>query len=202
MKYIILTILLIVVPADSMANMLDCLDDIQRIRNSLPLESKDDGSDIYHAVHIDKKYAECFVRKLAISRNAPIKVQAQQVLDYTSTIIRYEADKDVASIHDLNRPGTRLPSRTIVDGKGDCEDKAALAALMLKELGIATFIVKRPPINNGLDHIFLGIGVDYDTGLKCGSASFEPFDPTLSNAKVGEFGAGFKQVKTFLCGRI
>jgi hypothetical protein len=186
----------------SQPNLASCIEDHQEAKNTLPLQTKDDGSDLYIAVRQDQKYASCFIKKLAIPRTASPKEQAQAVLNYTSTIIKYEADMPEGKSSDLNRPGTKLPSRTVVDGKGDCEDKSVLAALMLNELGFDTFVIKRPPISNGIGHIFLGIRADYNTGLKCGDEFFLAFDPTIKGAKVGDKEDGLNQVKSFKCGRI
>gem|GEM_PF-7130290 len=202
MKYLVLLISLMSLSACGKPNLVSCLEDVEAAKKTFPLKTEKNGGDIFKAVRADQKYGSCFIEKLKISRDAPLEKQAQAVLDYTSTIIVYEADKAEGFSDDLDRPGTRLPSRTVADGKGDCEDKSALAVVMLKELGFDTFVIKRPPIDKGLGHIFLGIRADYDTGLKCGDDFFIAFDPTLKGAKLGDKGDGLSKVKKFQCGRI
>ncbi|NOR57903.1 MAG: hypothetical protein GQ474_05200 [Sulfurimonas sp.] len=202
MKEFSLFIILISLAACSKSDLSSCIEDLDKARNSFSLESKNDGSDMYKAINTDQKYGSCFIKKLSIKESASIKEKIQAVLDYTSTTIKYVPDKKEALSDDIDRPGTRLPSRTVADGEGDCEDKAALAAVMLRELNIATFIIERPPIDEGLGHIFLGIKTNYNTGLKCGDDYFISFDPTIKEAKLGEKDAGLSIVKSFKCGEI
>ena len=202
LKHYLLFIILISFTACSKSDLSSCIEDLDKAKNSFPLQSKNNGSDIYEAINTDKKYGSCFIKKLSIKESATIKEKAQAVLDYTSTTIKYAPDKQKAFSDDINRPGTRLPSRTVADGEGDCEDKAALAAVMLHELNIATFIIDRPAIDKGLGHIFLGIKTNYETGLKCGDENFISFDPTIREAKLGEKDKGLSMVKSFKCGKI
>lgn len=199
MKYFLLLTIVISLTACGKSNLSSCIEDLEKAKSSFPLESKSNGSDIYEAINTDKKYGSCFIKQLSIKESSTIKEKAQAVLDYTSTIIKYVPDKKESLSTDIDRPGTRLPSRTVADGKGDCEDKAALAAVMLHELNIATFIIYRPPIDKGLGHIFLGIKTNYKTELKCGDEYFISFDPTIKEAKLGEKDAGLSIVKSFKC---
>ncbi len=202
MKQFILFIILISLTACSKSDLSSCIEDLDKAKNSYSLKSKSDGSDIYEAINTDQKYGSCFIKKLPIKKSDSMEKKIQAVLDYTSTTIKYVPDKKEALSDDINRPGTRLPSRTVADEEGDCEDKAALAAVMLRELNIAIFIIDRPPINKGLGHIFLGIKTNYNTGLKCGDDYFISFDPTIKKAKLGEEDAGLSIVKSFKCGKI
>ena len=202
LKYLVLLISLISLSACGKPNLASCLEDVEAAKKTFPLKTEKNRAEIFKAVKTDQKYGSCFVEKLKISRTDSLEKQAQAVLDYTSTTIVYEADKSEGFSDDLDRPGTRLPSRTVADGKGDCEDKSALAVVMLNELGFDTFVIKRPPIDKGLGHILLGIRADYDTGLQCGDDFFIAFDPTLKGAKLGDKGAGLSKVKKFQCGRI
>lgn len=195
LKYLTLLLLTLPLLACGKPNLASCLENIEEARNSYPLKPKEKDSDIIQAIDIDQKYAKCFVKRLGIQRSDPIRKQVQKILDYTSTDIIYEEDKKEALSDDLNRPGTKLPSRTVVDGKGDCEDKSALAAIMLNELGITTFLIKRQGINNGLGHIFLGIKADYNTDLKCADDYLIAFDPTIKGAKLGDREDGLKSFK-------
>ena len=179
-----------------------CIDDHIAARNSYPLVDDEDGRDKQAAIQRDLKYGKCFVQKLGINREKTKIEMAQKVLDYTSTTIVYVKDQSNVSASSINRPGTRLPSRTVVDGKGDCEDKSVLAAVMLKELNIPTYIIHRPPIKHEVGHIFLGVVVDYKTQLTCGNVNLLAFDPTLKNAKLGDVEDGLKLNGKFRCGLI
>lgn len=201
MKYLTLLTGVLLLSACSENKLVSCLDDPEQAKEQLSLYSGEGKSlnDFISAVNKDQGYGECFIKELEIPKTATLKQKAQIVLDFTSGTIEYAPDKKRANLTDIDRPGTRLPSRTVADGKGDCEDKAALSAVMLRELGLKTYVVKRPASFKGIGHIFLGVKANYETKLKCGGEYVIAFDPTLENAKIGDEEYGLSEVENASC---
>jgi hypothetical protein len=200
-KYLALLPVVLLLSACSENELVTCLDNPEQARKELSIYSGKgkDINDFMTAVNKDQHYGECFIRQLDIAKDANLKQKAQKVLDFTSGTIVYAADKKKADLTDIDRPGTRLPSRTVADGKGDCEDKAALSAVMLRELGVKTYVIERPANFKGIGHIFLGVKANYKTMLKCGGEYVIAFDPTLENAKIGDEEYGLSEVKNASC---
>ncbi len=201
MKYLALLLVVLVLSACGENELVTCLDSPEQAREQLSIYSGKgkEINDFMTAVNKDQHYGECFIRELDIDKDVDLKQKAQKVLDFTSATIVYVADKEKADLTDIDRPGTRLPSRTVADGKGDCEDKAALSAVMLRELGLKTYVIKRPANSKGIGHIFLGVKANYETTLKCGGEYVISFDPTLENAKIGDEEYGLSEVKNASC---
>ena len=201
MKYLTILLVILFLTACGENKLVSCLDDSEQAKKQLSLYSEVGGStdEVLRAVRLDQKYGKCFIEKLDIHGEASLEQKAQIVLDFTSNTIEYAPDKKKASLSDIDRPGTRLPSRTVADGKGDCEDKAALAAVMLRALGLKTYIIVRPADFKGIGHVFLGVKANYETKLKCDGEYLIAFDPTLDNAKVGDEEFRLSEVKNASC---
>ncbi|WP_288985505.1 transglutaminase-like domain-containing protein [uncultured Pseudoalteromonas sp.] len=199
MKYLTIVFVTIFLSGCGENELVACLEDPNQAKEQLSLYSNDSIEEVIEAVRADQKYGKCFIEKLDIPKEANLREKAQVVLDFTSGVIEYAPDKKEAKLTDIDRPGTRLPSRTIADGKGDCEDKAALSAVMLRELGFKTYVIVRPPEFDGIGHVFLGVKANYETKLKCGNEYVVAFDPTLNNAKVGDEEYGLSEVKNASC---
>ncbi|MFG7353446.1 transglutaminase-like domain-containing protein [Shewanella oncorhynchi] len=199
MKYLIIMFITIFLAGCGNNELVACLDDPNKAKEQLSLYSDDSIKEVIDAVRTDQKYGQCFIEKLDIPKEASLREKAQVVLDFTSQVIEYAPDKEKAKLTDIDRPGTRLPSRTVADGKGDCEDKAALSAVMLRELGLKTYVIVRPPEFDGIGHVFLGVKVNVETKLRCGNEYVIAFDPTLSNANIGDEEYGLSDVKNVSC---
>lgn len=201
MKYLTLLSGVLLLSACGENKLVSCLDDAGQAREQLSLNSGEGKSinDFMSAVNKDQSYGSCFIKELDIPETATLNEKAQIVLDFTSKTIKYAPDKKKGKSTDIDGPGTRLPSRTVADGKGDCEDKAALSAVMLRELGLKTYVINRPADFKGIGHIFLGIKANYETKVKCGGEYVIAFDPTLDNAKIGDEEYGLSEFKNASC---
>ncbi|PKH86916.1 transglutaminase domain-containing protein [Colwellia sp. Bg11-28] len=204
MKYLTILLGILSLSACGENKLVSCLNDSEHAKTQLSLYSEEGGStyEVIKAVRTDQNYGECFINKLDIPKEATIEQKAQIILDFTSNTIQYAPDKKKAKLSDIDRPGTRLPSRTVADGEGDCEDKAALSAVMLRQLGLKTYVIVRPADFKGIGHVFLGVKANYETKLKCDGEYVIAFDPTLDNAKVGDEEYGLTEVKNASCTKI
>lgn len=204
MKVYILFVSILFLTACDKNDLVTCLDDIDEVKNtqSLNLRELNGSQQLIIAVNKDRKYGKCFIDNLDIPNDSTLYEKAQIVLDFTANEIEYAPDKLESEFDDIDAPGTRYPSRTVADGEGDCEDKAALAALMLKELGLKTYVIRRPPEFDGLGHIFLGIKSEDETMIRCAGENIVTFDPTLENAKIGAHEYGLSKNKNVTCSLI
>lgn len=86
----------------------------------------------------------------------------------------------------------RYPVETLVDGKGDCEDKAVLLGALLYELGV-DFILLLPP-----DHMALGVacdGIEADRYFLFNGKAYYYLETTNVRWKIGQIPNEYNRAK-------
>ncbi|MBE0421764.1 transglutaminase domain-containing protein [Pseudoalteromonas nigrifaciens] len=135
-----------------------------------------DLSGVNRAINESSELGECLVDKLELLKTGTDIDKAQSVLDFVRNSISYKVDIS----------GTRLPSKTIVDGEGDCEDMTALSGTLLKSLGVDFYLIERKALGQDkLGHIYAAIESDKYTGVTCGDVNLDVIDATDGQATVG-----------------
>ena len=139
--------------------------------------------EIEEVIRAEDHLASCFIEQLEIEPELSTEEKVQRVIDFTSNAIDYVPDTvEIGGI------GTKFPSRTVVDGKGDCEDKSALTALLLKEIGIKTFVFKQSPTKDQIGHVWLAVPLPgYSTSITCGQRELVAIDPSKPNFVIGDY---------------
>tara|TARA_R110001583_G_scaffold193090_1_gene360705 strand:+ start:17111 stop:18133 length:1023 start_codon:yes stop_codon:yes gene_type:complete len=142
---------------------------------SLSNRSTDLGS-INKAINDSSELGECLINELELKQTGTDVEKTQSVLNFVKGNINYKVDET----------GTRLPSKTIIDAEGDCEDMTALSGTLLKSLGVNFYLIEREAMGqNKLGHIYAAIESDKYTGVTCGNVNLDVVDATDSKATVG-----------------
>jgi hypothetical protein len=89
--------------------------------------------------------------------------------------------QSVPYVDDHPTRSPKYPLETLVDGQGDCKDKAVLAAALLHEAGFNVVLLKFP------EHLSVGINVDATgTSYEYNGARYYYIEATGRNWKIGE----------------
>jgi predicted transglutaminase-like cysteine proteinase len=82
---------------------------------------------------------------------------ADATLAFTQYAVRYQSDKEAHGATEY----WKYPIETLVDGKGDCEDSAALFTALTAAMGLDSLMILHLP-SAGDGHAFSGIAADAD----------------------------------------
>lgn len=135
-----------------------------------------DLNGIHSAIDNSTDLGACLVDKLDIEIYESDKLKAQAALDFVSEIITYKVD----------RTGTKMPSKTLREREGDCEDYTALTGSVLHSANIDFYLIERQPYRQGeLGHVFLAIETEDYTGMVCDEKNLLIVDGTDTAATVG-----------------
>lgn len=152
----------------------ECIDDAASV--SLLKNLSSDLISVNKAIIDSSELGECLVNKLNLDNPGSDTEKAQRVLDFVKENINYKVDQS----------GTRLPVKSIVDEKGDCEDMTALSGTLLKALDVDFYLInKESSGDSGLGHVYAGIKTDEKTGLTCGEDNLKVIDTSNKSAIVG-----------------
>lgn len=175
MTLVVITLLLICFSKSTkLEKAISCIEDKES--TSALSNFNADLSGVNRAINESSELGDCLVGKLALIKNGTDIDKAQSVLDFVSKSINYKVDVS----------GTRLPSKTIVDGEGDCEDMTALSGTLLKSLGVDFYLIERKALGQDkLGHIYTAIESDKYTGVTCGDVNLSVIDATDDEATVG-----------------
>lgn len=131
---------------------------------------------IQSAISKSTDIGACLAEKLDIDSYETDSLKAQAVLDFVSKVITYKVDTS----------GTKMPSKTLREREGDCEDYTALKGSVLHAASVDFYLIERPPFKNGeLGHVFLAIETQDHTGMECDNKNLLIVDGTDTAATVG-----------------